>query len=251
VKFVPRALSATADVSRGKQKWQDWLKGLIGLLVFGGIAWFILGLISDYAAESISESQEAKMFTWLKESPTPAEQPYRDRAEPIFEKLLAAGDLRPLPFYFSVSPAHEYGPNAFAWPGGGVGVTPELFDLVKTEIGLAFVLAHELGHHEHRHTLKRLSRGLLWGLIASLAGSAEPTTGSSFLHLGMLANSRAQEAEADAFAMALVHQAYGTTNGASEFFEIMQAKDGWAFSSFHRTHPLSGDRLEFIQDWIP
>ena len=145
----------------------------------------------------------------------------------------------------------KFEPNAFAWPGGGVGVTPELFELVKTEIGLAFVLAHELGHHELRHTLKRLSRSLLWGLIASIAGSAEPATGSSFLHLGMLANSRAQEKEADAFALALVYQAYGTTDGVSEFFELMQAEEGWAFSSFHRTHPLSGDRLKFIQNWVP
>ena len=61
-------------------------------------------------------------------------------------------------------------PNAFAIPGGGIGLTTGLLEAMLTEEGMAFVLAHELGHHTKRHVLKNFWRAILWTGILSLAG---------------------------------------------------------------------------------
>ena len=49
--------------------------------------------------------------------------------------------------------------NAFAMPGGKVGVMSGLFDIVGTKDELASVIAHEIAHVTARHTHERMSPG--------------------------------------------------------------------------------------------
>ncbi|HEU5395181.1 MAG TPA: M48 family metallopeptidase, partial [Candidatus Methylomirabilis sp.] len=64
--------------------------------------------------------------------------------------------------------------NAFALPGGKVGVYTGLFPVAETEAGLAAVLAHEVAHVVARHGAERLSQGLLaqFGAAAIQIGMA-------------------------------------------------------------------------------
>ena len=51
-------------------------------------------------------------------------------------------------------------PNAFAMPGGKVGVYTGMLQITQTEAGLARVLAHEVAHAVAHHGAERISRVL-------------------------------------------------------------------------------------------
>jgi len=61
--------------------------------------------------------------------------------------------------------------NAFALPGGKVGVYAGLIDLLDDDDELAAVIGHEIGHVVARHGGKRMSQGILVGVIGAVGGA--------------------------------------------------------------------------------
>ena len=61
-------------------------------------------------------------------------------------------------------------PNAFALPGGKVGVYTGLFKVAKNDAQLATVMGHEVGHAIARHGAERMSQGMLSQLGAAAVG---------------------------------------------------------------------------------
>lgn len=138
-------------------------------------------------------------------------------------------------------------PNAWARPGGQIFVSSALLAGVKTEIGLAAVLAHELGHHERRHILTRFARALFVQMPGQiLLGRLKLRAGEETVRFAELSHERDEETEADEFALRRVRLAYGRTEGALEFFEYIAKLEPQSpgAARFLRTHPLSADRLE-------
>lgn len=78
-------------------------------------------------------------------------------------------------------------------------------EVVETEMGLAFVVAHELGHHQNRHALRILGRMLLLHTVAAMFGNSKNLLDSA-LNVSESGFSRKQEREADKFAFHLVHR---------------------------------------------
>ena len=247
MKFVPKKLEETADVSKGKSTPGDFFRNVLAGVSILLLLYFALGLASDVLIANMSEETEAEWFSWtdsILESEITS-----GRALEIFERLRSDESLRPLPYKL-------YGldfpkPNAAAVPGGAVGVSSSLLSEVTSEKGLAMVLAHELGHHQHRHCLKRLGRSILIrGLMAILLGETEAGTVNLFLQLAESGYSRGQEREADEFGMRLVQSIYGDTEGCLEFYELIERKyrDGKSpWSLFHRSHPLTADRIVYLR----
>ena len=247
MKFVPKKLENTADVSRGSSTPGDLLKNALGIVSILLLIYLALGLAADTILSNMSEETEARWFSWtdsMLESEITS-----GRAMEIFKRLSSDESLRPLPYKL-------YGldfpkPNAAAVPGGAVGVTRSLLSEVKSEKGLAMVLAHELGHHQHRHCVKRLGRSiLLRSAMAILLGEVEGGTINLFVNLAEAGYSRAQEREADEFGMRLVQSIYGDTTDCLEFYELVERKyrEGESrWSKFHRSHPLTADRIEYLR----
>ncbi len=248
MRFVPRKLFFTGDLSRGRPNWRIRLRTLITLGVLVSAIYLLLGWTADRVADSISAETEVRLFRWIDLGNEPRDDPAFDRAQSIFQRMLAAPDLRPLPYHLVLFDME--GPNAFALPGGLVAVTPDLLAELDHEIGLAFVLAHELGHHQHRHALKRLGRTLLYRLaIAAVAGPGDMSLVQNGVWLASQRYSREQEHDADRFGMERVHQVFGTTQGALEFFEAIHAQFGESspLGAMFQTHPLTSERLERLR----
>jgi len=103
--------------------------------------------------------------------------------------------------------------NAFAMPGGKVGVFSGLIDFCENEDQLASVIAHEIAHVAAKHTHERFSQGMLMkplgvatsvGLSASVGGSGiyipsgiGSSTGSGVTALAQAGFDRGKELEAD------------------------------------------------------
>lgn len=140
------------------------------------------------------------------------------------------------------------GANAFALPDGTLVMTDELVAIAKSDHELLAVLAHEAGHHEHRHALRQTleSSGILVVttlLIGDVSGSsltvALPTV---LLETGF---SRGHEREADDFAFVLMKRKGISPNAFAEALQALTKAHGAEPDaiSYFSTHPATQERI--------
>lgn len=157
--------------------------------------------------------------------------------------------------------------NAFALPGGYIGVHTGLLVQSDTESELASVLGHEIGHVMQRH----IARGItsqdqsMWIALASmvlagLAATRSPDAAAA-LALGgqgaavanQLSFSRGAEREADRVGFQIMTAAGFDPQGMPDFFMRLQRAAGTAENSvpsYVRTHPLTSERIADMQDRV-
>ncbi|MEH6356288.1 MAG: M48 family metalloprotease [Marinobacter sp.] len=156
--------------------------------------------------------------------------------------------------------------NAFAVPGGIVGVNGGLFLFARTEQQFASVLAHELAHLSQRHFARRLEQqqtstpmtiaGLIAGIVLTAVTQSDigiaAIAGTQALAIqNMLEYSRANEQEADRVGLDILANAGLDPRGMPEMFEIMTRKSRWQGNSipeYLSTHPLSQSRVADTQN---
>ena len=148
-------------------------------------------------------------------------------------------------------------PNAFALPGGKVGVYTGIFTVAKNQDQLAAVVAHEIGHVVSRHHEERITRQMQTqtglGVISALLGArygegAAQTTnqlgGMAAQGLFVLPNSRTQESEADVVGQQLMAQAGFDPRAAAGLWQNMVAANGSRPPQWLSTHPDPQSRLK-------
>jgi len=150
--------------------------------------------------------------------------------------------------------------NAFAVPGGIIGVHTGLLNYAKTEQQFASVLAHELAHLSQKHYArgvekrKRQAITTMAALLASIvlaansggdAGAAAISATQAFAIDQQLRFSRSFEREADRIGMDILVKAGMNPHAVSEMFQQMNRAT--RFSSkppeFLLTHPLTTSRI--------
>lgn len=151
--------------------------------------------------------------------------------------------------------------NAFALPGGKVGVYTGIFKVARNQDQLAGVIAHEIGHVVSRHHNERITRQLGaqtgLGILGSLLGSrygegvgntAQQVGGVAAQGLFLLPNSRTQESEADVVGQQLMAKAGFDPRGAVALWQNMAASGGARQPEFLSTHPDPQSRLRELAD---
>ena len=142
------------------------------------------------------------------------------------------------------------GPNAFALPDGTIVLTDELVDLAKDDReAIIGVLAHEIGHVEHDHTLRRLYQAAgvtaLVMLVAGDIGQAAEDLLIQGTALLTLSYSREQESDADRYSVNLMHASGRDPMAIVRFLELLRDKLGdRSDSDFFSTHPATVERIE-------
>jgi len=134
--------------------------------------------------------------------------------------------------------------NAVALPGGHVVLFRGLIDQAGSPDEVAGVLAHELGHVEHRHVLQALLRQLglsvvLGGLDGNVGGYTNALLSASY--------SRSAEAEADGYAIDALARAQVSPKGVAAFFRRLskaevKPKGAAALMNYLASHPRSSER---------
>jgi len=143
--------------------------------------------------------------------------------------------------------ASELGPNAFALPGGTIVMTDQIIEISDNDQELAAILAHEIGHQQHRHSLRiLLQNSMSTALIASISGDLTSISGlatsipSVLLHS---AYSREFEREADELAFTYLRQQNFDTGALSTLLlRIESQSEHSQTNGFLSTHPQSQER---------
>jgi predicted Zn-dependent protease len=171
-------------------------------------------------------------------------------------RLLAGIDNRVREYRFFI--LRDDSVNAFALPGGFIGVNRGLIMQARTQHQLASVLGHEIAHVELRHGLDMMEKGseisnatMLAMLAGLLLGSVDSQVGSALMYGGLAGGQQAMvnftrenEYEADRVGLDLMQRAQFDPHGMVEFFGIMSKLSGDAGSiEYLRTHPLSNNRV--------
>ncbi len=171
-------------------------------------------------------------------------------------KLSAVSHRPGMPYSFH--PVNATYVNAYAFPGGSIGVTRGILLNLETEGQLAGLLGHEIGHVNARHTAEQMSKGVLTQAVLAgisiYAGYQAPGYDRLLSQLGMLgagallaAYSRDNEREADALGMTyMVGAGYGT-DGFIDLMDMLNTLSKHkvnAVELLFATHPMSDERYE-------
>lgn len=150
-------------------------------------------------------------------------------------------------------------PNAFALPGGHIGVHAGLLEVAETPAQLAAILGHEVGHVLADHGNERMTHQLgirialvLLGLLGDLEQSELLRALGLGAHLGIsLPFSRAHESEADRMGLVLMAAAGFEPAQSVALWRNMAAASEEQPIELLSTHPAHGTRIEDLQRRLP
>ncbi len=188
-----------------------------------------------------------------------------DYLQSLGNRLAAASPDKQQKFTFFV--VQDNSINAFAMPGGVIGVHTGLMLANNSESELASVLGHEIGHVTQRHLARMLAQqktdtfkniaGIALALLISRANpelaTGALTTASAASVQRQLDYTREHEREADRVGLRILDNAGFDARAMPAFFTTLQRgtrfTDG-AAPSFLRTHPLNAERIADVSNRV-
>ena len=257
------------------QSWRATFAALGGSIVFLGVAWvwgvpWLSSTLAHQVPASIevrigqqSVQQLERLFLRPSELPQARQEDVRRRFASVVESAYPKGDAPHWDLSFRASPA--LGPNAFALPGGYMVMTDELVKLLHDQPdAIVGVLAHELGHVQHRDGLDMLVRAsLISALVGVVLGDASGFLATVPATLATQSYSRDAERRADAHAAQVLHAAGISPAVMVTFFERIRDalgddtterpddEDGASLPISIASHPAHEERIRFFRDWQP
>lgn len=210
---------------------------------------------------TIAEERELgeEFFRYLHTEMTISEDAeIQEYIQSVGNKLTVNSDDSAYPFHFFVVMENDI--NAFAGPGGYIGVNSGLILMSEAESELASVMAHEIAHVTQRHLYRsaeaqqRLSIPMLAATVAAIAlGTKNPQMGQAALAAIQVGNvqfqinfTREHEAEADRVGMETLSRSDFDPRSMPTFFERLQQSSryvGTKVPEFLRTHPVTESRI--------
>lgn len=200
--------------------------------------------------QKLSEKIE-KQYTLIENSET------LNRLNKIGEHLKNTSDMKEIQYQFKV--IDKEGPNAFAFPGGFIYLTADIFDYIQSDDELAAVIAHEMGHIIHQHSIKQMLDNKKLRLVEffTILLTGDPTLGllSELASITLLNSYRREyEREADLAALELLNRSslYHPV-ALLTYFERVSSEN--MLKPVHdlgifQTHPDVKERIGSIQKYL-
>ncbi|MBE2190965.1 MAG: M48 family metallopeptidase [Alphaproteobacteria bacterium] len=146
--------------------------------------------------------------------------------------------------------------NAFAIPGQNIAVLRGFLKDTRNEGELAGVLAHELGHIEHKDPMKLVMQQQGIKILSAMfvGGTSYSNVADIAVGLSTLSYSRSKELSADAYAKELLQKSGYGTEGIISFLSRMKEQSPDVLQtieeklSFLSTHPATAERIKRLKD---
>ena len=233
-----------------------------------------LPVLGDSASEDLSVGAERRLgdriMQEIRQDPDMVDDPLLiEYVQSIWTRLVAAARARgelssdlDAHFPFEIFLVRDRSVNAFALPGGYVGIHLGLLAMTASADELAAVMAHELSHVTQRHIARSMSSSkrrslvgmatMILGVMAAAranaanAANAAIVGGQAAMIQGQLNFSRDMEREADRVGFGVLDQAgFAPAGMASMFDKLLQASrlsDSQQYP-YLRSHPLTSERI--------
>lgn len=212
--------------------------------------------------ESLMAQMGADTFDQLRhDQPVSRDAAINRQVACVAQKIVAAAETiysaDDLPEAWEVVVFENDSPNAFALPGGRIGVHTGLLRVAETPDQLAAVIGHEVGHVLADHGNERLTQqlGIKAGmLVVGLLGEGDMGQQQLMQALGLGARlgislpfSRAHEEEADLMGLTIMAQAGFDPQESVALWRNMAAEGGGQPPEFLSTHPAHGSRIAALE----
>lgn len=224
--------------------------------------------LGDSSAMAITPAEERRLgesiMREIHRDPSYLDDPeVADYANSLGSRLTARSDAVRQEFEFFVVRDPQI--NAFALPGGFIGIHTGLLLAAQSESEVAGVLGHEIAHVTQRHIARMVNQqsqsqlmsiaALAVAILAARSNSQAAEAAMAFGQAGVIQSqlnfTRDNEREADRVGLQLLDAAGFDPRGMAVFFERLQRAtriyEGGA-PSYLRTHPLTFERIADIQN---
>ncbi|QQP89309.1 M48 family metallopeptidase [Skermanella sp. TT6] len=222
------------------------------------IGGFPIRLVSDETVRQLGVESWQRIRA---QTPVSQARDLQQALQAVGRRLLQAAGEDPARWEMVVFARDE--PNAFALPGGKIGVFEGMFRVAANEHQLAAVIGHEIGHNQAEHSQERLSvaaakqLGLrLVSAALQIGDVAYANEIAALLGVGVefgleLPYSRRQELEADELGLLTMARARFDPREAVELWRRMERVGGRTAPAFISTHPAPRARIEALEQILP
>lgn len=221
------------------------LVGLVGGLLFASAGYGQL-IVTEKEIERQSRTQWLLMKRHTPVSPSPRIQAY---VECVADRIIDVLDPEFDELAWEVVVFDDESINAFAMPGGKVGVFTGILSVADTPDALAAVLGHEIAHLTENHVMERARRQSGSNLVGILGGAAtgmrDVSHAAATLALA-LPFSRKQESEADIVGLEYMAKAGFDPRATIALWKRMGEARENNQAEFLSTHPSDDRRLDDI-----
>jgi Zn-dependent protease with chaperone function len=180
-----------------------------------------------------------------------------EKVRQIGQRLKKNSGIEQIHYQFNI--IDREGPNAFAFPGGFIYLTDDLFDYIHSDDELAAVIAHEMGHIIHQHSIKQMQDNRKMELVELFAVllTGDQTIGllGELTTITVLNNYRREyEEEADMTALELLNKssdyhAVGLLTYLERVGSEKLGKPNQDLGIF-QTHPAIEERMKKVKHYL-
>lgn len=180
---------------------------------------------------------------------------YNSRVNRVAPRIISAAGGNPAEWEVRVFQSDQL--NAFALPGGKIGIYTGILDLMENDDQIAAVIGHEVAHVNFNHSGERYSQATatqagLGVAQAAVGGSQTGAVALQALGLGaqvgvLLPFSRKHELESDKFGVRYMHRAGYDANEAVRFWQKMASSKGGSVPEILATHPSDATRIAALE----
>jgi metalloendopeptidase OMA1, mitochondrial len=259
---VPQGAGQAPDRQMPRLTRRDFVLGGTTLLLCGCATTPITGrsqlMLVSQAQETALGVQAYRQV--LQKEPVTHDPRYTEPVQRVTSRLESAANRPDLRWEVSVIDEDKT-VNAFALPGGKIGIYTGIFPIAETEGGLAIITGHELGHVIARHGAERISQQLgaqLLGSALAVGLQTSPHANTIMAAYGLTAQvgvllpySRLQESEADRIGLVLAARAGYDPQAAIGVWQRMAKLSGRRPPPFLSTHPTPESRIVDIKQFLP
>lgn len=199
--------------------------------------------LGEQVDQQIRESGE---FNIMSETQYPQAYAY---ANAMKNQILNAGEVKYKDeFEWKLALIDDDVLNAFATPGGYIYFYTGLIKYLDDASSLAGVMGHEIGHADRRHSSKQMQKQFGVQTLLQIVTGGDPgliaSVGAALLQLSF---SRSDETDADNMSVKYLCPTSFKADGASFFFEKIEAEGNPSPPAFLSTHPNPDNRVQNIR----
>ena len=238
-------------------RYKNVYKNLINLIALSCILLSVSHAQGLFTSEKeVLRQSRLQWLTMKRDMPRPGNPRIQPFVECITNSIISKLDEPFASMDWEIVVFDDESANAFAMPGGKIGVFTGIFQVADTPDALAAVIGHEIAHLTEDHVMNRARRGTLTSVATILGGAATGLPGmvQRGVQVGLsLPFDRAQESEADVVGLDYMARAGFDPRSSLYLWKNMsELKAGQRPPEFLSTHPADDRRMDdLVQAMTP